>query len=141
MKILIADDGSEHSLHAVQALIEHAKVLRERPELHLLHVHPPIPIALATHHVSRETLDRYYREEGDAALAEGAAKLDAAGLAHTPHVHVGHPAETIVRLARELDCDLICMGTHGRGPLAGALLGSVARNVLHLSTIPVLLAK
>jgi nucleotide-binding universal stress UspA family protein len=141
VRILIAADGSEHSLHAVVALVSFVKGLRERPELHLLHVHPPIPIAAATHHFSRETLEQYYREEGEAALAEAAAMLDAVGLAYTKHIHVGHPAETIVRLAGELACDALCMGTRGRGPLAGALMGSVAVQVLHLASVPVLLAK
>ena len=31
------------------------------------------------------------------------------------------------------------MGTHGRGRLAGALLGSVSRGVLHCADTPVLL--
>lgn len=141
MKILLAVDGSEHSLKAVVALIGYVKALRERPELHLVHVHPPIPIALATHHFSKETLDQYYREEGEVALAEAAAMLDAVGLAYARHLHVGHPAETIVKLAGELGCDLLCLGTRGRGPLAGALMGSVAVQVLHLASVPVLLAK
>jgi nucleotide-binding universal stress UspA family protein len=33
------------------------------------------------------------------------------------------------------------MGTHGRGGLAGALLGSVATKVIHLADRPVLLLK
>jgi nucleotide-binding universal stress UspA family protein len=33
------------------------------------------------------------------------------------------------------------MGTHGRGILAGALIGSVAQKVVHLSPVPVVLVK
>jgi len=33
------------------------------------------------------------------------------------------------------------MGSHGRGALAGALMGSVAQKVVHLSDIPVILLK
>lgn len=141
MKILLAVDGSLHALRAAEALIEHAGALRERPQVHLLHVHPPIPVGLATQHISRDVLERYYREEGESAMGDARAMLDAAELPCTPHIHVGEAAETIVKLAREWDCDLICMGTHGRGAISNALLGSVTGKVLHLSAIPVLLAK
>ena len=53
-------------------------------------------------------------------------------------VAVGSPAETIVRVARELAADLIVMGTHGRTGLRHALLGSVAEKVVRLAPCPVL---
>ncbi|MCK7498201.1 MAG: hypothetical protein MZW92_51725 [Comamonadaceae bacterium] len=48
------------------------KWFREPPAVELLFVHPPIPIGLATKHVSQATLDAYYREEGEQALARRA---------------------------------------------------------------------
>jgi len=33
------------------------------------------------------------------------------------------------------------MGTHGRGALAGTLIGSVAQKTVHLSPVPVVLVK
>jgi len=139
MKILLAIDGSEVSLRAVQALIDHVQWFRDRPDIHLLHVHAPIPVGLALKHVSPETLDRHYREEGEAELAPALSLLQAAGLGVTPHIHVGQPAEVIVHQARELGCNLICLGSHGRGAVANAVLGSVAAKVLHLSPVPVML--
>lgn len=141
MKILVAADGSECSARAVSSLIGHVKWFSGRPEIHLLHVHAPIPIGLATRHISHEALERHYREEGELALKPAEDQLLAAGLPFTRHIHVGPIADTIVKMAGELDCDLICMGTHGHGAVAGALLGSVAAKVLHLSPLPVLLAK
>ncbi|RTL48456.1 MAG: universal stress protein [Rhodocyclaceae bacterium] len=139
MRILLAVDGSEASLRAVQGLVEHVQWFRGHPEIHLLHVHAPIPVGLALTHVSQDTLDRHYREEGEAVLAPAQGLLEAAGLPCTPHIHVGHPAEVIVHQARELGCGLICMGSHGRGAVASAVLGSVAAKVLHLAHIPVML--
>ena len=141
MRILIAVDGSDVSLASVNSLVAHIRWFRETPELHLLHVHPPVPMGLATRHVSHDVLEAYYREEGEAALTAARALLDAAQLPYVLHLHVGQPAETIVRLSRELECDLISMGSHGRGALPNAVLGSVATKVLHLSAVPVLLAK
>jgi nucleotide-binding universal stress UspA family protein len=53
-------------------------------------------------------------------------------------VATGAPAETIVRVAREQEADLIVMGTHGRTGLQHVLLGSVAEKVVRLAECPVL---
>ena len=50
-------------------------------------------------------------------------------------------AEVIARLAGDLACDLIVMGTHGRTGIAELVMGSVASRVLHLAPCPVLLVK
>ena len=141
MKILLPVDGSECALRAVEHLISHSAWFRDLPEIHLLHVHAPIPIGRVQTHVGKETLHAYYLEESQASLLEAQQKLDAAGCAHTIHIHVGQPAEVIAKLAAEQGCDLIVMGTHGRGGIAGLVTGSVANRVLHLASCPVLLVK
>jgi len=141
MRILLAVDGSEISLRAVRSLIDHVKWFADKPELHLLTVHAPIPVGLATQHIGHAALERYYHEEGEAMLASARQLLEAAHLPHTSHIHVGEAAAIIVKLAGELGCDLICMGSHGHGVLQNAILGSVATRVLHLARVPVLLAR
>jgi nucleotide-binding universal stress UspA family protein len=54
---------------------------------------------------------------------------------------MGHPAETIVRVAQERGADLIVMSTHGRTGLQHVLLGSVAEKVVRLAPCPVLTVK
>ncbi len=46
--------------------------------------------------------------------------------------------ELIAHAAREVEADLIVLGTHGHGGFKSAVLGSVARGLLHTSTCPVL---
>src|SRR5688572_30476372 len=50
----------------------------------------------------------------------------------------GAPAAEITRYATEADIDLIVMGTHGRGFVAHAVLGSVAEKVVRTAPCPVL---
>ncbi|HSP90778.1 MAG TPA: universal stress protein [Vicinamibacterales bacterium] len=50
----------------------------------------------------------------------------------------GNPFLEIVRYAKAHNIDLIVMGTHGRGPIAHMLLGSVAEKVVRKSPCPVL---
>ena len=140
-KVLIPVDGSACSDRAVAQFIQHAVWFRELPEIHLLHVHAPIPVGRVQQHIGHETLATYYREEGESLLVSAEALLNAAGLAFQHHIHVGSAAEVIVKLAGELGCDIVFMGTHGRGALPAALLGSVASKVLHLADRPVMLAK
>lgn len=52
-------------------------------------------------------------------------------------VPVGHPPEEILNAANEEGCDAIVLGTHGKGFLAHAFLGSVSSAVLHRTGKPV----
>ncbi len=140
-KILLPVDGSEQSLRAVEEVISLGERLRERPELYLLHVHLPIPVGRIQAHVSKETLEGYYLEESRAQLAAAEVRLKAAGVAFVSHIHVGQPADVIVREAAALACTLIVMGTRGLGGVAGLVMGSVASRVVHLAACPVLLVK
>jgi len=49
----------------------------------------------------------------------------------------GFPAEEILRKADELNCDLIIMGTHGKGILRHTFLGSTSKRVLRRTRKPV----
>ena len=140
-KILFAVDGSDCSAQAADALVAHIKHFRQPPQVHLLYVHLPVPLESATRHVTPDTLTRYYRDEGEAQLARAAALLSDAGVTFTPHIHVGDPADTLIRMAHELGCDFICMGTHGRGAASGAMLGSVSAKVIRRTDLPVLFAR
>jgi nucleotide-binding universal stress UspA family protein len=48
------------------------------------------------------------------------------------------PAQGLVELADERDARVIVIGTRGESPIRGALLGSTAHKLLHLSDRPVL---
>ena len=48
------------------------------------------------------------------------------------------PATLIAEAAEELDADLVVIATHGRGSAGSALLGSVAKALLHEAPCPVL---
>ena len=54
-------------------------------------------------------------------------------------VEIGSPADEIVRVCGEKNCDLIVMGTHGYGAIKDAIMGGTARKVLRRAHVPVLL--
>jgi len=141
MNILLAVDGSEYATRAVDALIKFNGRLRDKLLVQVLYVHLPIPIGFATKHVAREVVDNYYHEEGQAVVHPVAERLRQAGIEVAEHVRVGSPGETIAHAARELECDAVWMGTHGRGAVTQVLLGSVAARVVALAHKPVTLVK
>ena len=142
MKILLAVDGSKYSLDAVDCLIDHANWYRDKPVVELLTVQQPVPkLPRMGMVVGKNQIQKYYEEEGEAALTAAKKKLGAAGVEYKASVQVGQVAETIVEHAAKTRCDLIYIGTHGRTEAANMLLGSTATKVLHLSKTPVLLVR
>src|SRR5262245_42645814 len=87
----------------------------------------PIPITAEypAHH--RALLDR--RRE---------AYTPAHTVAETYLLRAGDAAEEVLRVAGDEGCDLIVMGTHGRGGLGRLLAGSVAEAVMRRAHCPVL---
>jgi len=136
MKILLAVDGSAHSLTAVKSVIDHADWYRAKPEIELVNVHLPLPQipGLGTT-VGKTQIQRYYQEEGEQALAEAKKLLERAGLPYEARLLVGDPAETIVKHAKKAGCDLIAIGTPSRW------IGSCANKLMNISDVPVLLVR
>ena len=54
---------------------------------------------------------------------------------------IGTMADRILEMAKELQVDLIVMGTHGKTGLAQALMGSVTEKVARLAPCPVLVTR
>ena len=92
------------------------------------HMHVPMPSEMRA-----EIMSNVHRE-----LTARAAT----GQRHVPsEVLTGAPAKTIVDTAKQHQCDLIVMGTHGRHGMAHLLLGSVAERVVRTAVCPVLVVR
>ena len=82
--------------------------------------------------------------EADEAVKEGVDLLRQAGIEAVGEVRsttFGHAAREIVADAKEHDASVIIMGSRGRGDFAGALLGSTAHKVIHLTDRPVMVVR
>ena len=141
MRILLAVDGSACADRAAREVVALASALREPPEIHLLYVHPPLPVGSAQAHVGHDDLQRYYREDSAPHLEGAERLLEAGALTFTRHLHVGDAAAVIAHVAAELACTRIVLGCVGRSAVADAVLGSVAHSVVRRAPCPVLLVK
>jgi nucleotide-binding universal stress UspA family protein len=138
MKILVAHDFDETSERALDQAIALARKLDA--EVVVAHVF---------------SLPLYTFPEGSALIPspEDAARISEAAQRHLDHtlarraaegvslqgvLRSGAPADEICKLATELSAGMIVIGTHGRGALGRAFLGSVAQQVVRSAKQPVL---
>ena len=143
--ILAPTDGSGFSNKAVATAARLAQSLRAK--LLLLHVRSPLE---SPHHVEGGALSNLGGkavmqeiEDEERALLDAALEIVASegGKAETAFVAGYSPSEAIIRIAREQDCDLIVMASHGRRGISGFLPGSETQKVLTHTTIPVLIVR
>lgn len=138
--LLVPTDGSPLSDYAVDQALALAKALGAKvtffTAVEPFHVIAYVPDQLVE---SRSTYDEHARKAADERLVAAAAKATAAGVAHTTEVATCEdPHEAIIVLAKEKDCDLIAMASHGRRGVKALVLGSVTAKVLTHSEVPVL---
>ena len=139
-KILLPVDGSESSARAARHVAKLASLLRNQ-EIHLVNVQPLGDDWMIRRTIKPEELARMEQEWAETALAPAREILLQAGIDFTSHTLQGDIAPCIVRLAEQLGCGQIVMGSRGLTTIGDLLLGSIAHKVLHLSRIPVTLVK
>jgi nucleotide-binding universal stress UspA family protein len=144
-KILYATDLSKNSAYAFYYAIHMAK--RDEAKIVILHAVEPLPpMAIAFEDfVYKVAKDRWedaakkikerveeFSKKVDAQM--GISSLD---LVSNVIIRLGHPVEEILKAVDEEGCDVIVLGTHGKGFLEQTFLGSVSRSVLLRSQKPV----
>lgn len=76
------------------------------------------------------------REERRTSLLELVAELNATGKPISCQVRTGVPYEALVAAIKEMEIDLLVMGTRGRGQFSGMLFGSTAARMLSKCPVP-----
>jgi len=137
--VLVPTDFSDAS----ESALAYGKALAEKfgASLHLVHVMEDLlahawaaEVYVASAPNLREEIERESRQRLDSMLPAGEREHLQAKTA----LLAGNPFIEIIRYAKANGVDLIVMGTHGRGPIAHMLLGSVAEKVVRKAPCPVL---
>ena len=149
--ILYATDLSPNSAHAMRYASKIARQNNARMTiLHVVEAPSPTTYALLSsimEHTEMKARNEkqivYYIEQIRQRLdqmCQDECRFDPDLMARVEKIEVreGFPAEEILKEARDEDCDLIVMGTHGKGALENTFMGSVARRVLRRAQRPVL---
>ncbi len=140
-RILCPTDFSEPAQEGFKGAIE----LTQHFSAHLLLVHvvPPVPVPYQPIGSPAPVFDvtSYLQELVKASkdsLQAYAEKNVPEGMPVTITVAAGDPAYEILRLAKELEADVIVTATHGHGGWRRFLFGSVAEKVVRMAERPVL---
>lgn len=144
--ILLAYEGSES---ADKALDESIRVIKQTGStlsmLYVLTPHHlmvgggrPVPGLAQLERQHAEALRQQAREMLDAAQK----RVRACGIECDTVLEEGlDPCQHIVETAKRLKCDLIVMGSHGRGRIESLVVGSQTLKVLGRTNIPVLVVR
>ncbi len=129
--IVVGYDGSDGARAALEVALDTGSTFGDR-----------VVIAFGYHvqKLGGEVLDyaKAVQERAEEAVEHGIHQAQAKGLEVESVVIERQPAEALADLAKERGARMIVVGTHGETPLKGALLGSTAHKLLHLSEVPVL---
>ncbi|HEY0713426.1 MAG TPA: universal stress protein [Polyangia bacterium] len=133
-KVLCATDLSRGSDEVLMIAAGFARAFHT--SLQVLHVVEP-PLADGGADVVDESNVR--RVAAETALAEKLERLAAAGVPSSGWVELGRADEVIQGAAAAAKPALLVLGSHGRGPLARMVVGSVAERSLRKATCPTLI--
>ena len=146
-KILYATDLSENSVYAFYYAIDLAQ--KRNATIIILHVVERISphvlpyiergrvIEMEKENIKDAIEEIKNRLQSFCARVEGEIGSPCVELVSKTLVPLGDPTEEILNTADREDCDLIILGTHGKGILANTFLGSVSSEVLQRARKPV----
>ena len=138
MNILVSLDISESTDKVVATATQFAKAMSAK--LYLIHVAEPEPDFIG-YGVGPQTVRDSVSEElhkEHVQIQKVAESLRQNGLDAKGLLIQGSTVETILKQADKLQAQIIVMGSHGRGAVYNALIGSVSKGVLHGAKCPVL---
>ena len=137
-KILVSVDGDPIAAHAAEVGVDLARLAGA--EIAFIHVIEPELVNAADTGVQPDVFVAQAKETGRR-LIEDFRKQLPAGMSALEFLQVGKPMTEIVNAARDWPADLVVIGSHGRGGITRALLGSVAEGVMRHAPCPVLVVR
>ncbi|MFO1218635.1 MAG: universal stress protein [Burkholderiaceae bacterium] len=140
MKILVAADGSSYTKRMLAYLAAHDEWLGAQHRYTVITAVPAVP-PRAARVLDREILQDHYNEEAEKVLAPIRKFFAKQGLQAEFVQKVGPAADAVVATAKAGKFDLLIMGSHGHGAMAGLVLGSVTTRVLAGTDVPLLIVR
>lgn len=144
MHVIVATDGSRASLAGARQFkwIADSCEITDVTVVGVVSPHAAVPFANELGPVRpTEPSELSFADEARVAVNLVAAEFDGWGPSIHRQIRSGSPAQELVRLAEDVDADLISLASGGRGLTRTILLGSTASRVQHSAPCPVLVCR
>ncbi|HUH98082.1 MAG TPA: universal stress protein [Anaerolineales bacterium] len=137
-KILLAVDGSEHSIHAAKEAGDLARTMKSEI-LRIVVAFDGIPPYLGEPNL-QQAIDARMKQANAILQKAQDAVGKIPGEIHTELIE-GSPAEAIINVAKTRDSTVIVMGSRGLSTIAELVLGSTSHKVVSHAPCPVLVVR
>lgn len=137
-EMLLAVDGSDHSLRAAQHAGELARALKSRI-VRIMVAFEPIPDYFGEPNRQQAIDVRLQQANGILARAQSAVGTIPGEI--QSELIEGTPAEAIIGVAKTRGSSVIVMGSRGLGSMADLVLGSTSHKVVSHAPCPVLIVR
>ena len=144
MHCIVTTDGSRASLVGAKQFkwIADSREITEVTVVAVVSPYAAVPFANELgERQPAELTDLSFSEEAQTAVDLVAAEFDGWGPTIHRQVRSGSPAQEIIRLAEDVEADLISLASGSRGLTRTILLGSTASRVQHSAPCPVLVCR
>jgi nucleotide-binding universal stress UspA family protein len=148
LRVGIALDGGGYGAAAADYVLDHRPLWGPRPVVTLIHVRRPKQgESLPAHErpwgptAGKAEVARLEDAAFEQVLAPVRQRFEQAKFAVEEQRIVGQPGQAIADFARSAGLDILAMGSHGRGSLTAAVLGSVAWRTAATCETPLLLIR
>ncbi len=139
-RIVVAYDGSDHAIKALNTAIELAKAFNSKLDVVEV-VDTAALLGMGFAPVPSDVIAQIYNKaQNDVEQAKKKAQ-DAGVKDVTSQVLEGDPATSIIEYASKNGADLIVIGSRGLSTFKRLILGSVSSKVVQESRVPVLVVK
>ncbi|CAL9115772.1 unnamed protein product [Musa textilis] len=147
-RMMVAIDESEYSRHALEWVLANLRESLSSLPLIIFTVQPLTDFAyLTAASLGSPPMEliqsvQQHQKLASLALLEKATEICAQyGVAAETITEVGDPKEAICEAVKKLNVNLLVVGSHGKGALQRAFLGSVSNYCVHHAKCPVLVVK
>ncbi|RLB19611.1 MAG: universal stress protein [Deltaproteobacteria bacterium] len=136
-KIMVAVDGSDHSMRAAAYASDFAVL--GSAEILLVYCRKRLSSILGEPYLQQAVAE--VMEKSNLILEPFREMFREKGVPFSDRILEGSPGNMIAEAARIENCDMIIMGSRGRSDFEGLLLGSVTHRVLQAAECPVLVVR
>jgi len=138
-KILLAIDGSEHSMKAADSALKLATI--DDAQVEILYVCRILEHYMRDSAELIDSLEKKLMEESEEIIAKAEEKFKDTGIQYTTKILQGDAAEVICDEAEENEIGVIVMGSRGLSGISRFVMGSVSSKVLTHAHCSVLIVR